>query len=152
MFHVNFWVHTNDWLVMFQVGTGVTNALIKARKAVNTEYAGEVEDVPILSTSVAYGVYMAVSSNLRYVGFIMVNANALLIIDWWNSLLSFPIFIIYIFKEILTTKRILKSLIRWLLHRIHHCIYQNTNALLRFEEIVWLPKTWRLKLLLNFFY
>ncbi|RWR95386.1 protein RETICULATA-RELATED 4, chloroplastic-like protein [Cinnamomum micranthum f. kanehirae] len=48
------------------VGTGVTNALIKARKAVNTEYAGEVEDVPILSTSVAYGVYMAVSSNLRY--------------------------------------------------------------------------------------
>lgn len=27
---------------------------------------GEVENVPILSTSVAYGVYMAVSSNLRY--------------------------------------------------------------------------------------
>lgn len=81
---------------MFQVGTGVTNALIKARKAVNTEYAGEVEDVPILSTSVAYGVYMAVSSNLRYAGFIMVNASAFLMIDLWNSLLSFPIFIIYI--------------------------------------------------------
>lgn len=29
--------------------------------------AGEVENVPILSTSVAYGVYMAVSSNLRYI-------------------------------------------------------------------------------------
>lgn len=29
-------------------------------------FAGEAEDVPVLSTSVAYGVYMAVSSNLRY--------------------------------------------------------------------------------------
>lgn len=48
------------------VGTGVTNALINARKAIDKSFAGEAEDVPIISTSVAYGVYMAVSSNLRY--------------------------------------------------------------------------------------
>lgn len=48
------------------VGTGVTNALISARKAIDKSFAGEAEDVPILSTSVAYGVYMAISSNLRY--------------------------------------------------------------------------------------
>ncbi|KAM7528966.1 hypothetical protein LguiB_032376 [Lonicera macranthoides] len=51
----------------FQVGTVVTNALINARKAVDKSAAEEVENVPILSTSAAYGVYMAVSSNLRYV-------------------------------------------------------------------------------------
>lgn len=48
------------------VGTGITNALIYARKAIDKTFAGEAEDVPIISTSVAYGVYMAVSSNLRY--------------------------------------------------------------------------------------
>ncbi|XP_062208131.1 protein RETICULATA-RELATED 4, chloroplastic-like [Phragmites australis] len=48
------------------IGTGVTNALIKARKSVDKELDDEVEDIPIVSTSVAYGVYMAVSSNLRY--------------------------------------------------------------------------------------
>ncbi|KAJ6807857.1 putative protein RETICULATA-RELATED 4, chloroplastic [Iris pallida] len=48
------------------IGTGVTNALIKARKVLDKNSAGETEEVPILSTSVAYGVYMAVSSNLRY--------------------------------------------------------------------------------------
>ncbi|XP_051143581.1 protein RETICULATA-RELATED 4, chloroplastic-like [Andrographis paniculata] len=48
------------------VGTLVTNALINARKAVDQSAAEEVENVPVLSTSVAYGVYMAVSSNLRY--------------------------------------------------------------------------------------
>ncbi|KAJ6385214.1 hypothetical protein OIU77_028410 [Salix suchowensis] len=48
------------------VGTAVTNALINARKTVDKSAAGEVENVPIVSTSVAYGVYMAVSSNLRY--------------------------------------------------------------------------------------
>ncbi|XP_034912048.1 protein RETICULATA-RELATED 4, chloroplastic [Populus alba] len=48
------------------VGVGITNALINARKAFDKSFAGEAEDVPILSTSVAYGVYMAVSSNLRY--------------------------------------------------------------------------------------
>ncbi|XP_021303452.1 protein RETICULATA-RELATED 4, chloroplastic isoform X2 [Sorghum bicolor] len=48
------------------VGTGVTNALIKARQAASKDFDGEVENLPIVSTSVAYGVYMAVSSNLRY--------------------------------------------------------------------------------------
>ncbi|KAL8028596.1 hypothetical protein ABFX02_14G171200 [Erythranthe guttata] len=48
------------------VGTGVTNLLITARKAIDKSFAGEAEDVPILSTSAAYGVYMSVSSNLRY--------------------------------------------------------------------------------------
>lgn len=48
------------------VGTAVTNALINARKAVDKSAADEIANVPILSTSAAYGVYMAVSSNLRY--------------------------------------------------------------------------------------
>ncbi|XP_059651909.1 protein RETICULATA-RELATED 4, chloroplastic-like [Cornus florida] len=48
------------------VGTGITNLLINARKAIDKSFAAEAEDVPLLSTSVAYGVYMAVSSNLRY--------------------------------------------------------------------------------------
>ncbi|KAL2535814.1 hypothetical protein Fot_17277 [Forsythia ovata] len=48
------------------VGTVVTNAMINARKAVDHSAEDEVENVPVLSTSVAYGVYMAVSSNLRY--------------------------------------------------------------------------------------
>ncbi|PIA53678.1 hypothetical protein AQUCO_00900333v1 [Aquilegia coerulea] len=48
------------------IGTGITNALMNARKAIDKSFSGEAEDVPILSTSVAYGVYMAVSSNLRY--------------------------------------------------------------------------------------
>ncbi|CAA0833479.1 Protein of unknown function (DUF3411 [Striga hermonthica] len=48
------------------VGTVVTNAVINARKAVDHSGGGEVENVPVISTSVAYGVYMAVSSNLRY--------------------------------------------------------------------------------------
>ncbi|KAL8500865.1 hypothetical protein ACS0TY_020446 [Phlomoides rotata] len=48
------------------IGTGATNLIITARKAIDKSFAGEAEDVPILSTSVAYGVYMAVSSNLRY--------------------------------------------------------------------------------------
>lgn len=48
------------------VGTLVTNAVINARKAVDQSAADEVENVPVLSTSVGYGVYMAVSSNLRY--------------------------------------------------------------------------------------
>jgi len=52
-------------VIFFQVGTGVTNALIKARQAASKDFDGEVENLPILSTSVAYGVYMAVSSNLR---------------------------------------------------------------------------------------
>lgn len=48
------------------VGTAVTNAVINAKKAVNKSSAEEVENVPVLSTSIGYGVYMAISSNLRY--------------------------------------------------------------------------------------
>ncbi|KAL0464465.1 UNVERIFIED_CONTAM: protein RETICULATA-RELATED 4, chloroplastic [Sesamum latifolium] len=48
------------------IGTGVTNLLISARKAIDKSFAGEAEDLPVLSTSAAYGVYMSVSSNLRY--------------------------------------------------------------------------------------
>ncbi|KAL1808694.1 hypothetical protein DCAR_0728206 [Daucus carota subsp. sativus] len=48
------------------VGTVITNAVINARKSVDNTSAEEVENVPILSTSVGYGVYMAISSNLRY--------------------------------------------------------------------------------------
>ncbi|KAL3653361.1 Protein RETICULATA-RELATED 4, chloroplastic [Castilleja foliolosa] len=48
------------------VGTVVTNAVINARKAVDQSAKDEAENVPVISTSVAYGVYMAVSSNLRY--------------------------------------------------------------------------------------
>ncbi|KAL9248359.1 hypothetical protein vseg_021690 [Gypsophila vaccaria] len=48
------------------VGTSITNAVINARKAVDKSAAEEVENVPVVSTSVAYGVYMAISSNLRY--------------------------------------------------------------------------------------
>lgn len=48
------------------VGTVVTNALINAKKAVDKSGAEEVENVPVLATSAAYGVYMSVSSNLRY--------------------------------------------------------------------------------------
>jgi hypothetical protein len=48
-----------------QIGTGVTNASIKARKAVDKDLEDEIEDIPVVSTSVAYGVYMAISSNLR---------------------------------------------------------------------------------------
>ena len=56
------------YICIYQVGTGITNGLINARKAVDKSFAVEAEeDIPILSTSVAYGVYMAVSSNLRYV-------------------------------------------------------------------------------------
>ncbi|KAI6668321.1 hypothetical protein NL676_019371 [Syzygium grande] len=38
----------------------------KYKKLFDKTFAVEAEDVPVLSTSVAYGVYMAVSSNLRY--------------------------------------------------------------------------------------
>lgn len=48
------------------IGTVVTNALMAARKFVDKSFTDEVENVPVLATSVAYGVYMAVSSNLRY--------------------------------------------------------------------------------------
>ncbi|KAL8245162.1 hypothetical protein R6Q59_011420 [Mikania micrantha] len=48
------------------VGTVMTNTLINAKKAVQKSTDDELENIPVLSTSVGYGVYMAVSSNLRY--------------------------------------------------------------------------------------
>ncbi|KAL3678178.1 hypothetical protein R1sor_021134 [Riccia sorocarpa] len=48
------------------IGTAATNGLIKVRKTLDKNFEGESEDIPIVSTSLAYGVYMAVSSNLRY--------------------------------------------------------------------------------------
>ena len=65
--HTHTHTHTHIYIYILQIGTGVTNALIAARKVIDKSFAGEAEDVPILSTSVAYGVYMSVSSNLRYV-------------------------------------------------------------------------------------
>ncbi|CAK8565023.1 unnamed protein product [Lathyrus sativus] len=56
---------------LFVVGTGaslvgisITNALINAQKTVNKAFS--VENLPVVSTSVAYGIYMVVVSNLRY--------------------------------------------------------------------------------------
>ncbi|KAJ1287138.1 hypothetical protein BS78_03G407300 [Paspalum vaginatum] len=48
------------------IGTSVTNTLIKAKKAVDKDLDDEVEDIPVLATSAAYGIYMSISSNLRY--------------------------------------------------------------------------------------
>ncbi|XP_075489727.1 protein RETICULATA-RELATED 4, chloroplastic-like [Primulina tabacum] len=49
------------------VGTVATNAFINnARKSVEHSAEYEIENVPVLSTSVGYGIYMATSSNLRY--------------------------------------------------------------------------------------
>ncbi|CAA6668977.1 unnamed protein product [Spirodela intermedia] len=48
------------------VGTGAVNVLNNARGAFDREFAEASEDVPVLSTSAAYGLYMSVSSNLRY--------------------------------------------------------------------------------------
>lgn len=52
-------------MTVLQVGTASTNALIAVRRKVDKNFEGEAEDIPILQTSLAYGVYMAVSSNLR---------------------------------------------------------------------------------------
>ncbi|KAL4592172.1 hypothetical protein LXL04_005158 [Taraxacum kok-saghyz] len=48
------------------VGTVMTNTLINAKRAVQKEGDDELENIPVLATSVGYGVYMAISSNLRY--------------------------------------------------------------------------------------
>ncbi|XP_021736315.1 protein RETICULATA-RELATED 4, chloroplastic-like [Chenopodium quinoa] len=48
------------------IGTGVTNLLINARKTVDKTFSPDGEDIPMLATSVAYGVYLSVSANLRY--------------------------------------------------------------------------------------
>lgn len=52
---------------VIQVGTVVTNAFINARRAADKSSSAEEVDnnVPILSTAAAYGVYMSISSNLR---------------------------------------------------------------------------------------
>lgn len=54
-----------DWLII-QIGTGLTDALIFVKKVTDKDYAGAAGDLPILQSSIGYGVYMAVSSNLRY--------------------------------------------------------------------------------------
>ncbi|RDX93882.1 Protein RETICULATA-RELATED 4, chloroplastic, partial [Mucuna pruriens] len=58
---------------LFVVGTGaslvgisITNALINVQKAVNKTFVDKAENLPVISTSVTYGVYMVVISNLRY--------------------------------------------------------------------------------------
>lgn len=48
------------------IGTSVTNAALKAKRAVDKDLEDEVMEIPVVSTSVAYGVYMSISSNLRY--------------------------------------------------------------------------------------
>lgn len=48
------------------IGTGVTNMLINVRKAVDKSSSAEAEDIPMVATSIAYGVYLSVSANLRY--------------------------------------------------------------------------------------
>ncbi|KAL2936151.1 Protein RETICULATA-RELATED 4 chloroplastic [Bienertia sinuspersici] len=48
------------------IGTGVTNMLIKARTAVDKSFSAEAEDIPMVATSIGYGVYLAISANLRY--------------------------------------------------------------------------------------
>eukprot|EP00252_Welwitschia_mirabilis_P007815 TRINITY_DN1952_c0_g1_i1.p1 TRINITY_DN1952_c0_g1~~TRINITY_DN1952_c0_g1_i1.p1 ORF type:complete len:390 (+),score=63.29 TRINITY_DN1952_c0_g1_i1:529-1698(+) len=47
-------------------GTAATNLLINIRKLMYEVYTGSEVEVPIVSTSLAYGAYMAISSNLRY--------------------------------------------------------------------------------------
>ncbi|CAD6234812.1 unnamed protein product [Miscanthus lutarioriparius] len=48
------------------IGTSVTNTVLKAKAAVNKDLEDEVVEIPVVQTSVAYGVYMSISSNLRY--------------------------------------------------------------------------------------
>jgi len=50
----------------FQVGITITNALINVKKAVNKTFAAQAENLPVIATSVAHGVYMVVISNIRY--------------------------------------------------------------------------------------
>ena len=48
------------------IGTGFTNGIIAARKALDPNYVQKGEDMDIVRQSAAYGLYMSVSSNLRY--------------------------------------------------------------------------------------
>lgn len=41
--------------------------LINVRKAVDKSSSAEAEDIPMVATSIAYGVYLSVSANLRYI-------------------------------------------------------------------------------------
>ncbi|KAL3537520.1 hypothetical protein ACH5RR_000886 [Cinchona calisaya] len=52
------------------IGTGITNVLLNARKAIDKNFAAVAEDLPVLSASATSGVYIAVSSNLRNAGVI----------------------------------------------------------------------------------
>lgn len=54
-------------LSFVQIGTSVVNALINAKKAIDKSPADEIKNLPVIATSFNYGVYLAVSSNLRYV-------------------------------------------------------------------------------------
>lgn len=48
------------------LGTGATNASIYLRKRLDPNYAQQGEDMDLVRQSLAYGLYMSVSSNLRY--------------------------------------------------------------------------------------
>ena len=48
------------------LGTGATNASIFLRKRLDPSYAQQGEDMDLVRQSLAYGLYMSVSSNLRY--------------------------------------------------------------------------------------
>ncbi|KAJ1409024.1 Protein RETICULATA-related [Sesbania bispinosa] len=48
------------------VGISITNALINAKKVVNKTFAAKAENLPVISTSIAYGIYMVIVSNIRY--------------------------------------------------------------------------------------
>ena len=52
----NHFIQTEAKLYPF-AGTGVTNMLINVRKAVDKSASYEVEDIPMLETSIAYSVY-----------------------------------------------------------------------------------------------
>ena len=48
------------------IGTGMTNSIIAVRKAMDPNYAQQGEDMDLVKQSLSYGLYMSVSSNLRY--------------------------------------------------------------------------------------
>ena len=48
------------------IGTGMTNGIISLRKAMDPNYAQQGEDMDLVKQSLSYGLYMSVSSNLRY--------------------------------------------------------------------------------------
>nr|CAB3475484.1 unnamed protein product [Digitaria exilis] len=48
------------------IGTSFSSVLIKARRAFDKGSEDKGEEIPVLATSLGYGTYMAISSNLRY--------------------------------------------------------------------------------------